>query len=84
MAVVSGGPLLPVAHAATSSGTHGWQRRNGIEIAGIDLWFFGGIAEAHPRQRVAGRGVPRQRGRAGGHAADRDRPLYRRHGGRRQ
>ncbi len=28
------------------TGSHAWvARRNGIEIAGIDLWFFGGIAK---------------------------------------
>ena len=32
---------------------HAWvARRNGIEIAGIDLWFFGGIAKLN---RDAGR-----------------------------
>ena len=32
-------------------------RRNGIGIAGIDLWFFGGVAKMLARPRTPGRGV---------------------------
>ena len=33
-------------------------RRNGIGIAGIDLWLFGGVAKLTRDTRLAGRGVP--------------------------
>ena len=44
-------------------------RREGIGVGGIDLFFFGGFMRATARLRDAGRGVPRRRGRPGGHAA---------------
>ena len=40
-------------------------RRNGIGIAGIDLWFFGGIAKLTRDADTPGRGVP-HRGRRPG------------------
>ena len=43
-------------------------RREGIGVGGIDLFFFGGFMRADARQRDAGRGVPRRRGRPGGDA----------------
>ena len=39
-------------------------RREGIGVAGIDLFFFGGFMRADARQRDPGRGVPRRGGRA--------------------
>ena len=44
-------------------------RREGIGVAGIDLFFFGGFMRADARQRDARRGVPRRRRRPGGDAA---------------
>ena len=38
-------------------------RRYGIEIQGIDLWFFGGLAKLDRDSRLAGRGVPGRRRR---------------------
>ena len=49
-------------------------RRNGIEIAGIDLWLFGGLAKMTRDTVLAGRGVPRRRRRPGRDAGHR-RPL---------
>ena len=43
-------------------------RRNGIGIAGIDLWFFGGMAKMSRDAETPGRGVPGRRRRAGGDA----------------
>ena len=43
---------------------HAWiARRNGIEIAGIDLWFFGGIATASRRARSSASAPPGRRSR---------------------
>ena len=51
-------------------------RRNGIGIAGIDLFFFGGVARITRDAETPGRGVPRRRRRTGGH--DRDHRAVRR------
>ena len=42
--------------------------RNGIAIAGIDLWLFGGIAKMTRDTASPGRGVPGRGRRAGGDA----------------
>ncbi len=39
-------------------------RRNGIEIAGIDLWLLGGVAKLGRDTESAGRRVPGRRRRA--------------------
>ena len=54
--------------------------RNGIPIAGIDLWMFGGVAKLEQGHGLAGRGVPDRGRRAARHARDRGRLLRARHG----
>ena len=48
-------------------------RREGIEVSGIDLFFFGGVMKMSSDTRSPGPGVPRRGRRAAGDAPDRDR-----------
>ena len=54
-------------------------RRLGLEIEGVDLWFFGGLAKMRGETRIAGRRVPDRYRRARRDAARRGRGQRRRH-----
>ena len=77
------GPVLPVAHAARARPRVGRAAQRDRD-RGHRPVVLRRHRQAQPRQRVAGRGVPRQRRRAGGHAADRGRRLRGRAAGRRE
>ena len=58
-------------------------RREGIGVTGIDLFFFGGLMQDEPRDRIARCRVPRRHRGTAGHVPDRRRDVRRGHGDRR-
>ena len=48
-------------------------KRNGLEVEGITLWLFGGVAELRGEAARPGRGAAHRRGRPAGQPADRGR-----------